>query len=96
VGSPFLRPDEQRDEHTPGQTPGVLVDCPGAGRWFFPGGSPELALILAREALGETRLAAPGTRLEFGTRRGKVWVGERVLKVAVGVTSPPRADEGWG
>lgn len=99
---PHLRPDETRRE-TPGPTPGVLVITPDGKRFFFPGGTPDLGLILARGSLGAD-LDDPRTRSEFGTRDGSLWQRERLLKAPAGSPPepPPRTpapgdpDWGWG
>lgn len=103
------RPDgsgEGRNETTPGGTPGVVV-AEGGWRWFFPGGSYEIAMMLARASLPPDVLGASGTRIEWGQTAadGRTWLCEKKMKVPTGPAEPepptrtPRpgdAEYGWG
>lgn len=99
----YLRPDE-RTSQTPGPTPGVLVVVPGVGRMFFPGGSYDLAMILARAVLTPEQLAHPDARIEWGTKDGPAWDCERKYKVPANAPveagqrelRPGDPDYGWG
>lgn len=71
---PFLRPDEVRESTNP--TPGVCVITADRRRYWFPGSTPDLALSLARPALGDI-INDPNTTIDFGTRDGPTFVRER-------------------
>lgn len=81
MGYPFIRADEQT--RAPGPNPGVCVRFPG-GRYWFPGATPELAMIMARQALPDSVLDDPHTKIEFGEAVGKEFLSERVLKATRG------------
>lgn len=94
---PLLRPDERRRGNADRPTPGVLV-VTSTGRHFFPGGTYEQGMVLARIALGDA-LEAPETRIEYGTRDGPIWNGEVKYKLPVGaVAAAPvgNINQGWG
>lgn len=84
------RPGEERT--TPGPTPGVVVLTGEGERFFFPGGTPDLAMILARSAFGDA-LKDASTRIEFGEADGKLWTPAKVLQA--GRERPKTHDEGW-
>lgn len=78
---PLLRADERPREASATGTPGLRVACLASGRvWFFPGGTPELGMILARRALYDGTLEHPRTEITFGEKRGTGWVPSQVLK----------------
>lgn len=78
---PFIRADEQRTR-TPGPTPGVRIRFGNGVVHWFPGSTPELAMILARCAVPESLLNDPATTIEFGTGtgRGNMFIREQVIK----------------
>lgn len=62
---------------------GVLVITPINKRYLFPGGNPDIALILVHDALPESILNDPRTAIEFGEAFGSTWLSSKVLKAAV-------------
>ena len=98
MANPFLRPEE-RSHETPGRTPGVLVVLADGRRFLFPGGTYDLAMILANKVVGEKELASPDARVEWGYRDHRnAWVCEKKYKVPVSSVSPQTdpAEQGWG
>ena len=73
---PFTRADERRER--PASQPGVLVEL-GSQKWFFPGGTEQMGMALARCSLGKA-LDGADVRIEFGTKHGADWVSEKVIK----------------
>lgn len=67
---------------------GVMVTTADKRRYFFPGGEPELAMILARSALSDAVLNAPNTAIEFGTRNNNEWVREKRIKASADEVQP--------
>lgn len=83
---PFLRPSEEsrvdfnRDNKP---TPGVRVILADGRRFFFTGGTVQLATSMARLALDGGELDEDGTRVEYGLRSGDAFIVEKVIKSEV-------------
>lgn len=84
----FIRPSEVRGDRGDWSS-GVLVTGPDGRRYFFPGGEPELAMILAHDSLSPLVLDHPNTGIEFGVRNNNEWVREKLLKASALV--PPES-----
>ena len=81
---PFTRASE-REKPRGDYSRGVLVKLENGRRYFFPGGEPELAMILAHAALADADLEHPNTAIEFGERsgdRGELWLSLKTLKAS--------------
>ncbi len=76
--SPYQTHRERDPDRQAGPCPGLCVTTP-TGRYFFAGGSIELAMAWARPTLGAV-LDEPTTRIEYGTAAGSQWACEKVVK----------------
>ncbi len=66
-----------------GGNPGIRVVAYARNQsWFFPGATPEVAMILVRAALYEDALVHPRTEIAFGLKDGPKWTEQTVLKAA--------------
>ena len=80
---PHIRSGERLQDVGP-RTVGVCVFTPDGKRYFFPGGSPELASQLMKMSVADDVLKHPQTRIEFGYVADRyAWVCERMMKVVV-------------
>jgi hypothetical protein len=76
---PFIRDTERGREPTPSKSLGIVVYPPGGRRYFFPGATPDLGMIIAKPVLGDT-LENPLTVIEFGEVNGTAWIMKQVVK----------------
>ena len=82
---PFYRPDERHRRERAGNAPapGIRVTYPDGTVHFFPGATEAQAAALVRTVCPEELLIDPRTVIEFGTKRGRAWLTEVVLKEGV-------------
>lgn len=78
---PMLRETERPRADPQSGTPGLRVVCVASGRtYFFPGGTADLAMVLARMNLFDGTLDHPRTEIAFGEKRGGAWAELQVIK----------------
>ncbi len=81
----LLHPDEKDKAAGKRGNPGIRVVCHARGAsFFFPGATPEAAMILAEAAMLDGALVHPSTEISFGLKDGPKWTLESVIKT-VGV-----------
>lgn len=78
---PLLRESERARTDPHAGNPGLRVACLASGRcWFFPGGTVEAAMVLARMNLFDGTLTHPRTAISFGEKRDGGWVETQCIK----------------
>lgn len=85
---PFLRTNEGTKKPTNASW-GIVVTTPDGKRYFFPGGTPNAAMVVGRMALGDL-MDQPQTAIEFGRADGKLWILDKVVKAP----PPPMVSDG--
>jgi hypothetical protein len=61
-----------------------MILSPSGRKYWFPGGTPELGMMLARSVLSPEQLDHPQTTIEFGERLDQTYATLQILK------SPPQ------
>lgn len=85
----YSRPGENR-EPLSDRSWGIAIHTPDKRRYFVPGGTAELAMVLVRAAFSDAILVHPETRVEFGEADGTTWTPAKVLKAPVEHAANPQ------